>query len=64
MSPIIKIYNGTLEREAAFWLVSEIFIFISAKMLPPPQKKNRGWSFRGSIKKKRKMVIHRNVKSD
>jgi hypothetical protein len=34
------------KREAAFWLVSEMFILISVKM---PQ--NRGWSFRGSIKK-------------
>jgi hypothetical protein len=33
-----------LEREAAFWLVSEMFIFISVKM---PQ--NRGWSFAASL---------------
>ncbi len=45
------LHGCTLEREAAFWLVSEMFIFISAKMSP---KKNRGWSFRGSIKKKKK----------
>jgi hypothetical protein len=37
-----------LEREAAFWLVSEMFIFISVKM-----QTNKGWSFRGSIKKKK-----------
>ena len=36
-----------LEREAAFWLVSGMFIFISVKM-----PKSRGRSFRGSIKKK------------
>jgi hypothetical protein len=40
----------TLGRKAAFWLVSEMFIFISVYNC----KKNKGWSFRGSIKKKKK----------
>jgi hypothetical protein len=38
------LHGCMLEREAAFWLVSEMFIFISVKM-----PKNRGRSFRGSI---------------
>ncbi len=38
----------TLGREAAFWLVSEMFIFISVKM-----PKNKGWSFRGGLLKKK-----------
>ena len=40
------LHGCMLEREAAFWLVSEMYIFISVKM-----SKNRGRSFRGSIKK-------------
>ena len=40
------LHGCMLEREAAFWLVSEMFIFISVKM-----PKNRGRSFSGSIKK-------------
>ena len=46
------LYGCTLEREAAFWLVSEMFIFISVKL-----SKSKGWSFRGVYEK---MVIHRN----
>ena len=40
------LHGCMMEREAAFWLVSEMYIFISVKM-----PKNRGRSFRGSIKK-------------
>ena len=49
----------TLGREAAFWLVSEMFIFISVYN----GKKIRGGVLGGLLKKKKKkkkMVIHRN----
>jgi hypothetical protein len=45
-----------LEREAAFWLVSEMFIFISAKMLPPPKKKIGAGVLGGLLKKKEKWL--------
>jgi hypothetical protein len=48
----------TLGREAAFWLVSEMFIFISVYNC----KKIRAGVLGGLLKKKKKkkMVIHRN----
>jgi hypothetical protein len=49
----VKNDGCTLEREAAFWLVSGMFIFISAKM----QKKIGAGVLGGLLKK---MVIHRN----